>query len=90
MNISEIKADLNVTALPFKWNVLQDKTISTDWLRCWDNATRQDIHMHREVMEALSQDKDMSTLHAQKESKTTDKGTYTFVRIVMFDAIVTY
>ena len=86
MTIAEIKIVLNVQSLPLKWAVSKDDVTSEEWLRYWDNTNRQDIHMHIDVADAIANDAELATLELQTEVRTTEKGEYTFQRIVNFKA----
>lgn len=55
MNISEIKAKLNVSSIDFvRGKIKDDKGVEspTEWLRSWDNANRIAIIAHQDVIKA--------------------------------------
>ena len=88
MNIQEIKTELGVSKSRFNWAKDAEGVSSTEWLRAWDNDLRMDIHMHKDVHEALVANTQMDTLALQgKEVRSTNRGDYTFVRVVNHNCI---
>jgi len=88
MNIAQIKSELKVVSLPMKWSTNKVGDVSEEWLRCWDNTNKQDIHMHMDVSNAIKAGAE--TLELQQEVKQGPKGEYTFVRIINCDAVIVH
>ena len=82
MNIEQIKANLGVSEL--KWRPSKkDGVVSTEWFRAWDNNTKTDVHVHKDVRAVAKNSDDMSL---QIEERRSEAGNiYKFVRIVRFD-----
>jgi len=83
MNIVEIKKTVGVEALEL--NTAQDTNGNpTDWMRHWENDTRTAISIHKDLVEELKADKNISSLGLQKEVRTGEQGDYTAYRIVKY------
>lgn len=64
MTISQIKEQLGFTSLDFFHQINSDGQVS-DFLRAWDNNSRTEVIMHKDVAEELYTDKDISILSLQ-------------------------
>lgn len=85
MNLSEIKAKLNVTSIDFSRNMVPDpanpaKQIPTEWLKSWDNTARISIVAHQDVIKAAIEGSTSliiktATLRTRKPGEAKGQGT---------------
>lgn len=85
MNISEIKQQLNVSAINLR--SFNDPTTNepTGWVSDFKSETRQNIVMHQKVLDQIKADPTMTTLHFKQETKTGSKGEYQNYVIAVHD-----
>lgn len=85
MNIVEIKSELGIKELNL--NTADDKAGNkTEWMRHWDNDKRIAVSIHRELLNEIQKNSNISDLALQSEIRSTDKGDYTAYRIVKYTA----
>jgi len=83
MTLAQIKEKVGMSSLEL--NTATDKDNNpTPWMRAWDNDTRTAVSIHKELVEELKADANISSLGLQTEKRTGDKGEYTAYRIVKF------
>ena len=83
MTISEIKSKLGLSTLEL--NTAKDKDNNpTDWMRHWSNETREAVSIHKELVDEIKADSNMSSLGLQSETRSGEKGDYTAYRIVKY------
>lgn len=83
MTLAQIKEKLGLQELAL--NTATDKDENpTDWMRAWDNDNRVAVSIHKELVEEIKADKNISSLGLQTEKRTGSKGDYTAHRIVKY------
>lgn len=64
MTLNEIKTRLGIEVLNL--NIAKDVNgNTTDWYRFWDNATRNDVSIHKDLVNELKKNPNKSTLYLQ-------------------------
>ena len=83
MTIIEIKSKLGIATLEL--NTAKDKdNNATEWMRHWNNDSREAVSIHKDLVDEIKSDSNISSLGLQTETRTGEKGDYTAYRIVKF------
>lgn len=95
MTVEEIKSEIGLSALHWEWAEDEDGVVSEEWMRHWDNDRRISVSVHKDTIEKVEANPEISTLgfHVKDEERTAKKSgeTYTFHRIVCYkDPVVVW
>jgi hypothetical protein len=83
MTLAQIKEQIGIPQLEL--NTAEDKDSKpTDWMRHWDNDNRVAVSIHKELVEELKADANISSLGLQSETRNGEQGDYKAYRIVRF------
>ncbi len=84
MTLAQIKEKIGISQLEL--NTAKDKDDNdTPWMRHWDNDNRVAVSIHKELVQELQADANITSLGLQTEKRTGSKGEYTAMRIVKFN-----
>ena len=53
MNLAEVKSALGVANLELNKSTNADGTVNPEWFRMWNNETRVQISIHKDVVNAI-------------------------------------
>ena len=84
MNLAEVKNALGVANLELNKSTNADGTVNPEWFRMWNNETRVQISIHKDVVNAIQANPSLSNLGLQSEDKIspTSNLAYTNKRII--------
>lgn len=83
MTLAQIKEKVGIVALELNTATDADNK-PTDWMRHWDNDNRVAVSIHKELVEELRGDANISSLGLQTETREGEQGKYTAHRIVKY------
>ena len=83
MRLSEIKSRLNISSLQLN-TALDKEGNKTDWMRHWDNDSRTQVSIHKELVTELQTNPNIESLGLQYEKRQAEKGEYDAYRIVKY------
>jgi len=86
MKLEEVKSALGVTMLELNKSTNADGTVNPDWFRMWNNETRVQISIHKDVVHAIQANPNLTNLGLQSEDKIspTSNLPYTNKRIIAY------
>ena len=86
MKLAEVKSALGVVTLELNRSTNADVTVNQDWFRMWNNETRVQISIHKDVVKAIQANPSLSNLGIQREDKIspTSNLPYTNKRIIAY------
>ena len=86
MNLAEVKSALGVANLELNKSTNADGTVNPEWFRMWNNETRVQVSIHRDVVNAIQANPSLSNLGIQSEDKIspTSNLPYTNKRIIAY------
>jgi hypothetical protein len=83
MTIQDVKNKLGIATLEL--NTAKDKDGNpTDWMRHWNNDSREAVSIHKDLVGEIQADSNISSLGLQTETRTGEKGDYQAHRIVKY------
>lgn len=86
MKLEEVKSALGVSILELNKSTNADGTVNPDWFRMWNNETRVQISIHKDVVHAIQANPNLTNLGLQSEDKIspTSNLPYTNKRIIAY------
>ena len=86
MKLEEVKNALGVAILELNKSTNADGTVNPDWFRMWNNETRVQISIHKDVVKAIQTNPNLTNLGLQSEDKIspTSNLPYTNKRIIAY------
>ena len=86
MNLAEVKSALGVANLELNKSTNADGTVNPEWFRMWNNETRVQVSIHRDVVNAIQANPSLSNLGLQSEDKISPTSglPYTNKRIIAY------
>ena len=86
MKLEEVKNALGVVTLELNKSTNADGTVNPDWFRMWNNETRVQISIHKDVVHAIQANPNLTNLGLQSEDKIspTSNLPYTNKRIIAY------
>lgn len=86
MKLEEVKSALGVVTLELNKSTNADGTVNPDWFRMWNNETRVQISIHKDVVHAIQANPNLTNLGLQSEDKIspTSNLPYTNKRIIAY------
>ena len=86
MKLEEVKNALGVAILELNKSTNADGTVNPDWFRMWNNETRVQISIHKDVVHAIQANPNLTNLGLQSEDKIspTSNLPYTNKRIIAY------
>lgn len=83
MNLSEIKAQLNISSLDLN-TATDTEGNKTAWMRHWDNNQRIAVSIHSDLVKEIVATPTLTGLGLQTETRKGEQGDYTAHRIVKY------